>query len=535
MLPHLRRPCDEEKHTEQEQIPLYAKGDSYSAGGVENQEIYPVTVTAQRTNPDISALAAQNPTMGIVIDGVPVSPSTEPAGTGTAAATPQTPTEAAQPSAATPPASAEAAPEAAGPTTPSQSNTASAVAGAVSTASAEAKTVSTLAQQMLGKEADGMYKLANDRLGMAAMFDNGMVLFEEGRIPERHMDAYTYHLDEVKAMIEDIRQSGMEAYDKFGDFARKAYIAGALAKYAGHAGTAADVYELGSRAKTAIESNSDSAWDAVTGQVAKMAANVAGGSLAVLAARGLGLIVAAMGAPTAGVVAVTLVAGGGLIYAVGEAANYIDREISKGNNPFDFSSDDGSVTDVALVGDIDYSKYGTDTLIKADNLTLIGNQRFSNLETQSKSLNIVGDIHSEGRLIIDSDQTEVVKLEDIVQEAKNQPAEGQTEQTKAKEQAETPPAADTEQQEQAEAPPTADTEQQAQAETALPDTDGILEKTPEFDLDTALRMLDGGASPKDIEMTGHHTEQPDRQQVAYPDAVEKQEILSEVSTGALIQ
>jgi hypothetical protein len=152
-----------------------------------------------------------------------------------------------------------------------------------------------------------------------------------------------------------------------------------------------------------------------------MATNMIGGTLAVGGGVRLVGALAAGFLPTTGLVILSVVAGGIITYLIGKAADYIESEISKGQNPFSFyNGPSKGETEVAFVGDIDFSKYGDDTSMTSEGITLIGNQKFGNLEIKSKSLNIIGEVHTEGKLIVDSEKVEMTDLKALTQPVQTQ-------------------------------------------------------------------------------------------------------------------
>lgn len=252
----------------------------------------------------------------------------------------------------------------------------------------------------------GAYKLA-------ALMENGMMMFQDGTAPARFTEnagEYLTDPEEINKEVQRFRQEGDALKQKYGDFHGKAYLAGMLGKIAGGVGHVVDFHELGKRAGTAYDSGKDSDWDAVVGQLAKMATNVAGGVASLGVARVIGIGLTAMGIPAVISVGVTLGLGAAAVYGISKLADYIDSEISNGRNPFDFSSLENN-TEIILAGNADYSKYGMETLIKADNLTLIGKHKFHNLEVDSNKLTLIGDIESEGKMIINSEKVDVLKNE----------------------------------------------------------------------------------------------------------------------------
>ena len=56
----------------------------------------------------------------------------------------------------------------------------------------------------------------------------------------------------------------------------------------------------------------------------------------------------------------------------------------------------------------------------SEGITLIDNQKFGNLEIKSKSLNIIGEVHTEGKLIVDSEKVEMTDLKVLTQRVQTQ-------------------------------------------------------------------------------------------------------------------
>ena len=295
---------------------------------------------------------------------------------------------------------------------------------AVGDTAAQVKSAAEIADREMTKQAFRTEKLYQGKYELAKTLSNGMIMFEDNTVPERFSDAkidYLKSTDDVNREIQEIRKQGDVLKQQYGDFHGKAYMAGMLSKVAGGVGTVVDGYELGRRANVAYESGKDSDWDAVTGQIAKMATNMIGGTLAVGGGVRLVGALAAGFLPTTGVVILSVVAGGVITYLIGKAADYIESEISKGQNPFSFYNDPSKgETEVAFVGDIDFSKYGDDTSMTSEGITLIGNQKFGNLEIKSKSLNIIGEVHTEGKLIVDSEKVEMTDLKALTQPVQTQ-------------------------------------------------------------------------------------------------------------------
>lgn len=366
-------------------------------------------------------------------------------------------------------------------------------------------------------------KLYQGKFELAAAMENGMIMFKDNTVPERFSDAdidYLKNSEAIDKEIQEIRLQGEMLKQQYGDFHGKAYMAGMLGKIAGGVGNVVDFYELGRRANTAYDSGNDSDWDAVTGQLAKMASNAAGGVASLGVARLTGVILAGISLPSVVVIGGAVLAGGVATYYISKLADYAEEEISKGKNPFDFKNENFSNVEASIVGDIDYSKYGEDTLIKADKLTLIGSQRFKNLEIQSKSLHLIGDLHSDEKMIINSEEITQSKLEDLAQANLN------AHPTTQPELIETPKEAG---QSLVELNIRAS---EAVEDTAIPD---ILESRPELDLDTYLRLMEGTASREDVVKMALYEEWLSKQEAMYSNPLSQQPIMPEIASGALIQ
>ncbi|WP_165090818.1 hypothetical protein [Neisseria yangbaofengii] len=70
------------------------------------------------------------------------------------------------------------------------------------------------------------------------------------------------------------------------------------------------------------------------------------------------------------------------------------------------------MTDLVLVGDMHLP---IDARLRADNVTIFGNQRFDNIEIEADKVEIVGGISSEGNFIVQAKETSVTPSENVAQ------------------------------------------------------------------------------------------------------------------------
>ena len=198
-------------------------------------------------------------------------------------------------------------------------------------------------------------------------------------------------------------------------------------------------------------------------------------------------------------------------YLIGKAADYIESETSKGQNPFSFyNGPPKGETEVAFVGDIDFSKYGDDASMTSEGITLIGNQKFGNLEIKSKSLNIIGEVHTEGKLIVDSEKIEMTDLK-----ALTQPVQTQREHTP---------------EENLEAQNDVEVQQRESADDDAQTSDNVLPSVNEI-------MVQQSELNVPIQQEGDNTDKSEEiedLQSDYSVMMEKQELLSDIPSVSLI-
>ena len=146
----------------------------------------------------------------------------------------------------------------------------------------------------------------------------------------------------------------------------------------------------------------------------------------------------------------------------------------------------------------------------SEGITLIGNQKFGNLELKSKSLNIIGEIYTEGKLIVDSEKVEMTDLK-----ALTQPVQTQRENT---------PEDNLEAQNDVEVQQRESTDDDAQtSDNVLPSVNEIMVQQSELNVP--------------IQQEGNNTDKSEEiedLQSDYSVMMEKQELLSDIPSVSLI-
>lgn len=275
---------------------------------------------------------------------------------------------------------------------------------------AQIDTASSILAKPLEERAQVMQKTAELKSELAATYAKGLITFQNGEMPADAADFYARNPEALAETIETMRQEAKEMHKIGGENAGKAYLLGVAGKLAGGAGNGLDIMELGGRLNKAYHEDTQSNWDSVYGQLSKIMVGAAGGAAAVGVGRAAAIGLIALGASPATVVVATFVVGGLLTYAVSEAADFIESEISKGNTILSTPVDD--VTDLVLVGDMHLP---IDARLRADNVTVFGNQRFDNIEIEADKVEIVGGISSEGNFIVHAEEVSVTPSENVSQ------------------------------------------------------------------------------------------------------------------------
>ncbi|MBF0804484.1 hypothetical protein, partial [Neisseria sp. 19428wB4_WF04] len=245
-------------------------------------------------------------------------------------------------------------------------------------------------------EAEKFKNSASLKHDLASGFSQTIIEFEQGHIYDERRAYYAGNREALNEAVEKIRTDAAELTQKHGEAAGKAYLLGGIAKITGTLGNLADAYELGDRISKASENGN---WDPVAAQVAKIAASAAAVSGNTAIARTAGLLLMGAGFSAGVVTAATLVVGVGLTIAALKGAEALDKEISNANR-FGFSSNgEDKYTDLVVFGNHSHSG---DTKLAAKSVTLIGSHRFENLEIDSEDLAVIGDIDSNGKLILNA-------------------------------------------------------------------------------------------------------------------------------------
>ncbi|RPD84849.1 hypothetical protein EGK75_10350 [Neisseria weixii] len=291
---------------------------------------------------------------------------------------------------------------------PHPEETAKSLAGDIAS---QINTATGLLAKPLEERAQILQRTAELKSELAATYANGMITFQNGEMPADAADFYARNPGALAETVETMRQEAKEMHKIGGENAGKAYLMGVAGKLAGGAGNGLDILELGGRLNKAYHEDTQSNWDSVYGQFAKIMVGAAGGAAAVGVARAVGLGLAAMigGGPLLAATA-TVVVGGVLTIAVGKIAEFAESEISKSNTILSAPVDD--VTDLVLVGDMHLP---IDARLRADNVTVFGNQRFDNIEIEADKVEIVGGISSEGNFIVQAEETSVTPSENVAQ------------------------------------------------------------------------------------------------------------------------
>lgn len=111
-----------------------------------------------------------------------------------------------------------------------------------------------------------------------------------------------------------------------------------------------------------------------------------------------------------------------------------DKAIS-GANRFDFGNGHAENTDLVVFGNHSHSG---DTKLAAKSVTLIGSHRFENLEIDSEDLAVIGDIDSNGKLILNAENTHISNGREIAADFPQQVSEHPAGENGAEAAAETP-------------------------------------------------------------------------------------------------
>lgn len=275
---------------------------------------------------------------------------------------------------------------------------------------AQINTAADLLAKPLEERAQVLQRTAELKSELAATYANGMITFQNGEMPADAADFYGRNPGALAETVETMRQEAKEMHKIGGENAGKAYLLGVAGKLAGGTSNGLDIMELGGRLNKAYHEDTQSNWDSVYGQLSKIMVGAVGGAAAVGVGRAAVIGLIALGASPATVVVATFVVGGLLTYAVSKAADFIESEISKSNTILSAPVDD--VTDLVLVGDMHLP---IDARIRADNVTIFGNQRFDNIEIEGEKVEIIGGISSEGNFIVHAEEVSVTPSENVSQ------------------------------------------------------------------------------------------------------------------------
>ena len=241
----------------------------------------------------------------------------------------------------------------------------------------------------------------------AAELSKNIIQLEEGHLYGERREFYAQNKEALSELAEKLRTETTEIVKAEGELAGKLYYLKGIAKTLGFVGIALDMWELGSRIKTAVETDN---WDPVAGSLAKIALTpvaVAGG---VLVGAGIGIAFATMGVPAAIVTGITVVASAGATYLLIQPLDSLDKEISESGR-FDFGEASQSrPLELVLAGNHNHQD---DVKLEADHITVIGRQNFQNLELKADSFTVIGEANVAGNLNVAADRYENIAPENV--------------------------------------------------------------------------------------------------------------------------
>ncbi|KPN73980.1 hypothetical protein [Neisseria sp. 74A18] len=261
--------------------------------------------------------------------------------------------------------------------------------------------------QELMKQLDQLKVESSFSHNTAAELSKNIIQLEEGHLYGERREFYAQNKEALSELAEKLRTETTEIVKAEGELAGKLYYLKGIAKTLGFVGIALDMWELGSRIKTAVETDN---WDPVAGSLAKIALTpvaVAGG---VLVGAGAGFLVAGMGVPAAIATGITVVVSAGTTYLLIQPLDSLDKEISE-SGKFDFGETSQSrPLELVLAGNYNHQD---DVKLEADHITVIGRQNFQNLELKAESFTVIGEANVAGNLNVAADRYENIAPENV--------------------------------------------------------------------------------------------------------------------------
>lgn len=310
-----------------------------------------------------------------------------------------------------PPQTAETAPNTAPPqtaeTAPAEPHPENQAVGALGDAVTYTEAALENPHKELMKQLDQLKVESSFSHNTAAELSKNIIQLEEGHLYGERRAFYAQNKEALSELAEKLRAETTEIVKAEGELAGKLYYLKGIAKTLGVAGTALDMWELGSRIKTAVETDN---WDPVAGSLAKIALTpvaVAGG---VLVGAGAGFLIAGMGFSAAVVTVATVVSSGLATYLLIQPLDSLDKEISESGR-FDFGETSQSrPLELVLAGNHNHQD---DVKFEADHITVIGRQNFQNLELKADSFTVIGEANVAGNLNVAADRYENIAPENV--------------------------------------------------------------------------------------------------------------------------
>ncbi|RPD89777.1 hypothetical protein EGK75_03055 [Neisseria weixii] len=209
-----------------------------------------------------------------------------------------------------------------------------------------------------------------------------------------------------------------------------------LAKITGGVSHVTDGLELAKRFGAAWDSGD---WSPVVGQVSKIVGSAAGAASMGLV-RTIGLVAAGALGVTGGVALIgTAILGAAVSIGISVVADMVEKEISKSKN-FDFgkqlSDQSAQYEDLAVVGNFKSSE--SLKLSAKNEMTLIGEQHFKNVELDGKDIAVIGNVSADENVSVNGDNIQTYSDEAVkamlapqggnpAEQIPHQPADTQTE------------------------------------------------------------------------------------------------------------
>ncbi|ATD65251.1 hypothetical protein ACFPVS_03225 [Neisseria weixii] len=265
-----------------------------------------------------------------------------------------------------------------------------------------------------------------------------MAGIEQDKISSAELrDFYVKHPEALKEAVKEIADNSAEVKQQHGDLSGKAYGIGMLTKITGGVSHVTDGLELGKRFGAAWDSGD---WSPVVGQVSKIVGSAAAGAASMGLVRTGGLILAAaIGGTGTAVVIGTAIAGAAIGYGISIAFEALEKDISQ-SGQYDLNKvmnkDGEPYEDLAVVGNFKSSE--SLKLSAKNEMTLIGEQHFKNVELEGKDISVIGNVSADENVSVNGDNIrtysdEAVKAmlapEDAnpAEQIPHQPADTQTE------------------------------------------------------------------------------------------------------------